>query len=59
MEMWTGFYAIYGFVACVLLVVLAKVMRKVVMRPETYYGDPSTAPTDEADEGGASSGGAQ
>ena len=32
-----GFYAIYGFVACVLLVLLAKEMRKVVMRDEDYY----------------------
>lgn len=32
-----AFYAIYGFVACVVLVVLAKLMRKVLMRDETYY----------------------
>lgn len=32
-----AFYAIYGFVACVLLVVLAKLMRLVLMRDETYY----------------------
>jgi hypothetical protein len=34
-----GFYAVYGFVACVLLVLIAKEMRKVVMRPEDYYDD--------------------
>lgn len=34
-----AFYAIYGFVACVLLVVLAKLMRKVIMRKEDYYDD--------------------
>jgi len=34
-----AFYAIYGFVACVLLVVLAKWMRKVVMRKEEYYDE--------------------
>ncbi len=33
------FYALYGFVACVLLVVLAKQMRKVIMRKEDYYDD--------------------
>lgn len=33
------FYAIYGFVACVVLVLLAKVMRKGLMRKEDYYGD--------------------
>ena len=32
-----GFYAIYGFVACVLLVLIAKEMRKVLMRKEDYY----------------------
>ena len=32
-----GFYALYGFVACVVLVVLAKQMRKVLMRDEDYY----------------------
>ena len=32
-----GFYAIYGFVACVILVFIAKAMRKVLMRKEDYY----------------------
>jgi len=32
-----GFYALYGFVACVLLVLLAAEMRKLVMRQEDYY----------------------
>ena len=32
-----GFYAIYGFVACVILVLVAKEMRKVLMRDEDYY----------------------
>ena len=32
-----GFYAIYGFVACVILVLLAKQMRKWLMRSEDYY----------------------
>ena len=34
-----AFYAIYGFVACVALVVVAKLIRKVVMRNEDYYND--------------------
>ena len=34
-----AFYAIYGFVACVVLVILAKELRKVVMRKENYYDD--------------------
>jgi hypothetical protein len=32
-----GFYAIYGFVAFVLLVLVAKLMRKLLMRKEDYY----------------------
>lgn len=32
-----GFYGFYGFVGCVTLVLLAKLLRKVVMRPENYY----------------------
>lgn len=32
-----GFYAIFGFVACVALVLAAKVLRLLVMRPEDYY----------------------
>ena len=36
-EGWFGFYAIYGFVACVLLVLTATQMRKVLMRREDYY----------------------
>ncbi|NIR32682.1 MAG: hypothetical protein GWN84_25950 [Gammaproteobacteria bacterium] len=32
-----GFYAVYGFVACALLVLGAKQMRKVLMRSQDYY----------------------
>lgn len=32
-----GFYAIYGFVACVLLVLLAAELRKLIMRDEDYF----------------------
>lgn len=32
-----GFYALYGFVGCVALVLIAKEMRKVLMRDEDYY----------------------
>ncbi len=34
-----GFYGIFGFVACVLLVLIAKEMRKVLMRKDDYYDD--------------------
>jgi hypothetical protein len=32
-----GFYGWFGFIACVALVLIAKQMRRVVMRPEDYY----------------------
>ncbi len=32
-----GFYAIFGFVGCVALVLIAKWMRTFLMRPEDYY----------------------
>ena len=32
-----GFYAFYGFFACVLLVLAAKALRRVLKRPEDYY----------------------
>ena len=38
-EDWFGFYGVYGFVACVILVLAAKEMRKFLARPEDYYGD--------------------
>ncbi|MGF1614563.1 MAG: hypothetical protein ACFCVA_11835 [Gammaproteobacteria bacterium] len=34
-----GFYAIYGFVACVSLAFVARQLRKLVMVSERYYGD--------------------
>ena len=32
-----GFYGIYGFVACVILVLVAKEMRRLLGREEDYY----------------------
>ena len=32
-----GFYGWYGFVSCVALVLMAKVLRRMVMRGEDYY----------------------
>lgn len=32
-----GFYAIYGFAACTVLVLAATQMRKLIMRKEDYY----------------------
>ena len=34
-----AFYAIYGFVGCVILVLIAKEMRKFLMRGEDYYDE--------------------
>lgn len=36
-----GFYPLYGFIGCVILVIVAKEMRKVLMRKENYYDDRS------------------
>ena len=36
-EHWFGFYGWFGFVACVALVLIAKQLRRVLMRPENYY----------------------
>jgi hypothetical protein len=47
-----GFYAIYGFVGCVILVLVAKWMRGFIMRPEDYYDDEGKADfEDSADDG--------
>ncbi len=34
-----GFYALYGFSAYVLLVLISRELRKVIMRGEDYYDD--------------------
>jgi len=36
---WPGFYAGYGFFGCVLLVLVAKLLRRFLKRPENYYGE--------------------
>jgi hypothetical protein len=42
-EQWPGFYAVYGFVACVLLVLVSKyVLRPLVMKDEDYYKEKNT-----------------
>lgn len=38
-EAWFGFYGFYGFIACVVLVLVAKELRKLVMRKEDYYNE--------------------
>jgi membrane protein YdbS with pleckstrin-like domain len=34
-----GFYGLYGFVACVSLVLIAKQLRRLLKRPEHYYDE--------------------
>ena len=51
-EQWPGFYSVFGFVACVLLVLVAKhVLRPLVMRAEDYYDNSgkSSSKNDDAD----------
>jgi hypothetical protein len=38
-EVLFGFYPLYGFAACVVLVLIAKEMRKILMRKDDYYDD--------------------
>lgn len=45
-----GFYALYGFVACVILVLLAKELRKLIMRGEQYYQQQSDKKQGEQDD---------
>lgn len=36
-ERYFGFYGFYGFIVCVGLVLAAKALRVILMRPEDYY----------------------
>ena len=42
------FYALYGFVACVVLVIIAAQMRKLLMRDEDYYSKHEQEVTEDA-----------
>ena len=45
-----GFYGVYGFFMCVALVLVAKVLRTILMRPEDYYDTPNNdAPPQRSD----------
>ena len=44
-QLW-GFYPLYGFVGCVILVLVAKWMRGFLMRPEDYYDKRETETAD-------------
>jgi len=45
-----GFYPIYGFVGCVILVVVATWMRSFLMRPENYYDPEEEMSNDDNDD---------
>ena len=42
-----GFYPLYGFVGCVVLVLIARWMRTFLMRPEDYYANEGKDGSDE------------
>ncbi len=46
-ELW-GFYPLYGFVGCVVLVFVASWMRTFLMRPEDYYDKIENPQTDDS-----------
>ena len=52
-EDWPGFYAVYGFVVSVALVLSAKQLRRLVRRDEDYYEQPDeTGESGESDRDG-------
>jgi hypothetical protein len=38
-----GFYALFGFASCAVLIVVAKVLGLLLKRPDTYYDDQGDA----------------
>ncbi len=38
-EAWPGFYALFGFVSCVAIIVISKLLGFVLKRREDYYDD--------------------
>ena len=38
-ESWFGFNAVYGFLACAALIVIAKAIGLVLKRPDSYYDE--------------------
>tara|TARA_R110001599_G_scaffold325504_1_gene537698 strand:- start:70953 stop:71270 length:318 start_codon:yes stop_codon:yes gene_type:complete len=41
---WFGFGAVYGFVSCLLMVLVAKVLGVVLKRPQEYFSEPGDIP---------------
>ena len=40
-EEFGGFFAVFGFVSLIVLLILARLLRVIAARPEDYYGAPS------------------
>ncbi|MBS1229364.1 MAG: hypothetical protein H6R17_2641 [Proteobacteria bacterium] len=36
-EHWFGFHGFFGLIACIALVLAAKLLRRIISRPENYY----------------------
>ncbi len=36
-EHWFGFYAAYGFITCLLMIVVAKLLGSILKRPDAFY----------------------
>ena len=36
-EAWPGFYALFGFISCVVIILVSKLLGFVLKRPEDYY----------------------
>lgn len=44
-DTWFGFGAVYGFVSCLLMVLIAKLLGVLLKRPENYYDVSPQGPT--------------
>jgi hypothetical protein len=52
-----GFYPLYGFVGCVILVVVATWMRNFIMRDEDYYDENDETDSNNSDQTNTETGG--
>ena len=50
-DAWFGFGAVYGFVSCLIMVLVAKLLGFVLKRPENYYAQPFAGPIDDGKDG--------
>jgi len=48
-----GFYPMFGFIGCIALVIVAKWLRTLLMRPEDYYRDEKQTGSKEPDDDGS------